>query len=85
MVVSGNYLDWHINVLGSVSHGLIIDMSCSMLDWLVIDVGLSVFHWLILCLRGVVLVSLFRSIVVWSSIMVICNMSIKFSYLMRFM
>ena len=55
-VRSGSGGNWHINVLGSVGHWLVIGVVGHMSDWLPVDVNLLVVDWLVLGLFSVVLV-----------------------------
>ena len=55
-VWGGSGGNWHVNVLGSVGHWLVIRVVGDMSDWLPVDVNLLVVDWLVLGLLGVVLV-----------------------------
>jgi hypothetical protein len=55
-VWGGSGGNWHVNVLGSVGHWLVIRVMGNVSDWLPVDVNLLVVDWLVLGLLGKVLV-----------------------------
>ena len=54
--MEGSCGNWHVNVLGSVGHWLVISVVGDMSHWFPVDVDLFVVNWLIFGLLSEVLV-----------------------------
>ena len=65
--------NWHIYMLCSVSHRLVIDMTSCVLDRLVVNMGLNMLNWLKLSVSCEILMLLFRVLVMSHTIMVLIN------------
>ena len=65
--------DWHVHMLCSISHGLVINMGSSVLQRLVVNMCLCMFHWFILDMSGIVLMFFFWSVMMRRSNTVLLN------------
>ena len=65
--------NWHIDVLCSISHRFVIDMTSCVLDRFIINMGLNMFNWLKFGMSCVILMLLFRVLMMSHTVVVLIH------------